>query len=158
MFKLKNLKNAHTPVLPSTPHFFWDEVLQNNMTVKGYEEKDFNVIMDPGIMRNIIMHAIMLEEFRGEYKKPMTINSWYRPELYNDVVLIAHKYKSTKTSDHKCINSCATDTNVPVSTQNMDIWSKICRKYGVSPSIGLYKWGLHLGWRRNKVARKWDWR
>ncbi len=157
MFKLKDLKNAHTPVIPQTPHFFWDEVLQNNLRVNGVVG-DFNVIEDTKVMRNIIQHALMLEEYREKIKRGINITSWYRPAKYNDIVLIRLGYRSSRTSDHKCINACATDTNVPVANFHIEAWKRICRKYKVSYSIGLYKWGLHLGWRRDVKTRIWDWR
>ena len=156
MIKLSEVKGKS--VLPNTPNFLFDEVLQNNLMVKGYEGYDFNCIDDMDILNNVYLHAIMLQEFRDWRGKGVGIESWYRPELYNDVVLIEHKYKSTKTSDHKCIKACATDTNVPVSSVNINKWKEICNKHGVNWSIGLYSWGLHLGWRREQANRLWDWR
>lgn len=155
MFELKYIK-ANTPVIPQTPHFTWGEVLQNNLN--GYENKDFNVIIEAGVMRNVIIHALMLEEFRLKINKSVPVNSWYRPDLYNDVVLDEHGYKSTKTSDHKCYNSSATDVPLQPTTKIINIWKEICDNHNVSWSIGMYNWGTHLGWRRGKDTRLWDWR
>jgi hypothetical protein len=158
MFKLKDLANKHTPVLPCTPNVYWDEMLQNNMMVKGYEDKDFNVVETAEVMYNIIQHALMIQEFR-DWRGSTENNSGYRPELYNDVVLIEKGYSSTKDSDHKFINSGAWDcTNVPATIENQNKWIEICEKWKVNHSIGWYSWGMHLGWRRFKPNRIWDWR
>jgi len=157
IFKLSDLSNPHTPIIPGL-HFYWDEYLQNNLDLKGYEDYDFNVIETAEIMYNIVLHALMMEEFRTKIGRGINAASGYRPDIYNDVVLIKLGYKSTKTSDHKCNNSCALDTDAPVTSTNISVWKNICYKYGVSYSIGLYSWGLHLGYRRNKEPRLWDWR
>jgi len=160
MFKLKNLKNPHTPVIPQTPNFYWDEVLQNNLE-SSKVSGDFNYIDHPGIMRNVIIQALMLQELREWYKKPIQINSWYRPREYNDIVLPDNGYHSSPTSDHLHINSSAVDAEIHYNDieRVAQKWKKICNKYDVSWSIGVYDWGLHLGWRRNKDNRIWgaDW-
>ena len=157
VFTLSDLKDKHTPILPGL-HFYWDEYLQNNLKLKGYEKYDFNTVESPHIMYEIVFHALMMEEFRSQLKRGISATSGHRPDIYNDVILIQKGYKSTKTSDHKFNNSAALDTNVPVSTTNISRWKAICKKYGVSYSIGLYKWGMHLGYRRNQKPRMWDWR
>lgn len=153
---LTDLKNQHSPVLPCTPNIYWDEMLQNNMTIEGYEDKDFNVVDEPAVMYCICKQALMMQEFRNHHGSVIN-SSGYRPELYNDVVLIEHGYKSEKDSDHKYNNSGAWDcTNVKPSDWNIKKWQEICNNYGVSWSIGLYSWGTHLGWRKNKPVRMWD--
>ena len=156
IFKLSDLPNPHTPIIPGL-HFYFDEYLQNNLTLTGYDY-DFNVIETPQVMYEIVFHALMMEEYRTDINRSIGVNSGYRPPMYNDVILIKKGYKSTTTSDHKCIKSCALDTNVPVTTTNINKWKALCTKKGVAYSIGLYGWGLHLGYRRNKEPRLWDWR
>lgn len=153
VFKLSDLPNPHTPILPGL-HFYWDEYLQNNLTVKGIVD-DFNVINTPQIMYEVIFHALMMEEYRTRIMRSINAESGHRPEIYNDIILPAKGYKSSKTSDHKCKGSCALDTNVPVTSRHIEIWKEICIERGVSWSIGKYSWGLHLGYRRNKTNRMW---
>jgi len=147
--------NVLTPISPATPNFYWQEVLQNNLKAKGYEKYNFNVIMDLKVLYNILLQAQMIQEFREWYNRPIEIESWYRPDLYNDVVLPENGYASTRTSDHKCKESSACDTNAKATDKNIWKWKQICDKYGVSWSIGRYSWGLHLGWRRNQPNRMW---
>jgi len=156
IFKLSDLPNPHTPIIPGL-HFYFDEYLQNNLTLTGYDY-DFNVIETPHVMYEIVFHALMMEEYRTDINRSIGVNSGYRPPMYNDVILIKKGYKSTTTSDHKCIESCALDTNVPVTPTNISKWKALCTRKGVAYSIGLYSWGLHLGYRRNKEPRLWDWR
>lgn len=156
MFKLSDLKNAHIPILPCTPNFYWDEYLQNNLMVKGYEDKDFNTVEEAEIMYCICVHACCIQEFRNWYGKSIEGESGHRPELYNDVVLIELGYGSTKTSDHKFNKAGAFDTDVPATTKNANKWKEICVRNGLAWSIGLYNWGMHLGFRIDKQNRLWD--
>jgi hypothetical protein len=153
VFRLSDLPNPHTPILPGL-HFYFDEYLQNNLKLKGYED-DFNIIETPSIMYEIIFHALMMEEYRNRIMRSVNVESGHRPELYNDVVLPAHKYTSSKTSDHKFDKSAALDTNVPATPKHIEIWKEVCRDNDVSWSIGKYSWGLHLGYRRDKNNRMW---
>jgi len=158
MFRLENLKNKHTPVIPMTPNFYWDEVLQNNLKSEKTNIHDFNFVDNPGIMRNIIIQATMMQELRNFAGYPININSWYRPKIYNDIVLPDNGYHSSPTSDHLGFNSMACD--VALENQNkfdvlIEKWKNLCMKYDVGWSIGVYDWGLHLGWRRHKGPRAW---
>lgn len=158
MITLQELEKISKTVLPTTPNWKWREYLQNNLTCKGYEGRNFNIVETEHILYMIQLHATMMQEYRNWYGRSINPESGHRPELYNDVVLIENGYKSTKTSDHKCKNSCALDTDVPVTTRNINKWKEICNKHGVSWSIGLYDWGMHLGFRIDKPNRAWDWR
>jgi hypothetical protein len=149
-------KNKNEPVCAKSPHFRWSEILQNEGMVKGYEHKNFNCIDDVEIMYNAVIGAMMLEDYRKRLGRPINGQSGHRPELYNDVVMIENGYKASKTSDHKYINSFAFDSDVPATTQNVDLWKSVCDDWGVNWSIGRYSWGLHLGYRRNQPARMWD--
>jgi len=158
-FALKNLKNPHTRILESIPHFYWDEVLQNNGANKYFKDRDFNTIEDPGVMRNIIQHAEMLEHYRlliGDL--PININSWYRPEVYNGIVLRESGYSSSYVSDHLCTLSCATDVELGYTKARADTWKKVCDVWGVNYNIGRYTWGMHLGWRTDRPNYEKDWR
>lgn len=156
-FKLKNLKDPHTPILPNTPHFFWDEMLQNNSTARGYKGRDFNVIEDPGVMKNIIQHALMLEDYRHRIgDKSMVITSGYRPEIYNDVILPANGWDSSPLSDHKCTNSCATDVKLSPTQFHINTWIEVCLDWHVHYNIGLYSNRMHLGWRRDRSNNIYD--
>ncbi len=130
--------------------------MQNNLIAKGYEGRNFNIIENPEIMYYAIIGSIMLEEYRTELGYPINGESGHRPEIYNDVILIDHGYKSTRTSDHKYINSFAFDSDVKVTNINISKWKNICIKYGFNWSIGLYTWGMHLGFRVGKDNRMWD--
>ena len=144
------------PVCPMSPHFKWGEILQNNLIAKGYEDRDFNIIIDPGVMYYAVVGATMLEEYRNELGHQISGQSGHRPELYNDVVLPDNNYNSTRTSDHKYISSFAFDSDVRVTNLNIKLWKIICIKYGFNWSIGLYDWGMHLGFRVNNINRMWD--
>lgn len=153
----KYLIDNKVPVLPNTPNVRWDEMLQNNQMVEGYEDKNFNEVIDVEVIYYICVFACMMQEFR-DWHGSVDTDSGYRPELYNDVVLIENGYKSTKTSDHKFNKSGAWDCHISVSNANINKWKEICTKYGVSYSIGKYSWGLHLGFRVEEEPRLWDWR
>jgi hypothetical protein len=157
LFKLFNLENMHTPVIPSTPHFFWDEVLQNDGSIPAFKDRDFNIVEDPGVMRNIIQHALMMEEYRELIGgAPISINSWYRPEIYNSVVLKENGYDSSYISDHLCTNSCATDVEVAVTTDHKEKWKQVCLNWRVHYNIVMYSWGMHLGWRTDRDSNVLD--
>lgn len=151
-------ENKNQPVCAHSPHFKWGEILQNYMTVKGYEKKNFNVIEDPEVMYNAVVGAMMLEEYRAILGHQISGNSGHRPELYNDVVLPENGYNSDRLSDHKYKDSFAFDSDVPPTYENIQKWEYVCDQWGVSPSLGLYPWGMHLGWRRNQPPRQWDYR
>lgn len=159
MFVLAELENKHIPVLPTTPNFYMDEYLQNNLTIPGYEDKDFNVVEDPEVMLMICIHATISQSFRNKYGKSVNATSGYRPELYNDVVLIEHGYSSEKDSDHKFIKSGALDTDVPATDQNISLWKAAVQEarhifdLDINHSVSLYNWGMHLGFRIGKPAR-----
>jgi hypothetical protein len=150
------LINLNDPVSPMSPHFRWGEILQNNLTAKGYEGRDFNVIIDPGVMYYAVIGSIMLEEYRWELGHQISGESGHRPEIYNDVVLIDNGYAASRTSDHKYIDSFAFDSDVPATQDNITKWKNKCIKYGFSWSLGLYSWGMHLGFRVNQENRIWN--
>lgn len=156
MFKLSDLKNAHIPVLPSTPNFYLDEYLQNNGMVDGYEDKDFNAVEEAEIMYYICVHATLMQEYRNWYGKSIEGESGHRPELYNDVVMIENGYATARDSDHKYKKSGAFDSDVPATTVNIKKWKEICLKHGYNWSLGYYHWGMHLGFRVDKQNREWD--
>ena len=139
-----------------TEHFRWDEILQNNLNANGYEGYDFNYIDDPNIIYEVRFGCEMLEEYRDELGHQISGQSGHRPELYNDVVLPENKYASSRTSDHKYKRSFAFDSDVPATNVNIQKWKDICNKRRVHWSIGLYSWGLHLGYRRHTGTRLWD--
>lgn len=120
-------------------HFYWEEVMGNND--EGYRD----LTQTEPYRDNIILLAIMLEEFRNEYGRPMEVTSWFRPEYYNNVVLPEKGYASSTSSDH--LEARAVDVAVPVTENNINLWKIICRRHGVFWSYGLYDTWMHLGFR-----------
>ena len=75
----KYLIENKVPVLPNTPNVRWDEMLQNNQMVEGYEDKNFNEVSDVDVKYYICMFACMMQEFRDRHGS-VDSYSGYRPE------------------------------------------------------------------------------
>lgn len=127
-------------------NFTWEEVLN---------EKDTDWVEYLNFIHYIVLLASMLQEYRGLLARSISIESWFRSTWYNDINLPSRGYASSKTSDHK--QGRAADTNVTVSNHNIELWKQVCRRHGVFWSIGLYNWGMHLGFRFDK-NKQWDYR
>ena len=153
-----------------TKNFKFNEVLQENcLKISNLDDNNYKMITKEenelnatngkyyyDIAYNIVLLAAMLQELR-DTEGSISINSWFRPKFYNNVVLISHRYHSTITSDH--LDGRAIDTSdIKPTDKNIKKWKNICKKYGVNYSIGLYNWGTHLGFRYDKKDRLWDWR
>lgn len=152
--KLNELIDAYGTHI--TDNFRWNEILQNNLTSQGYDDYDFNVVDDVEVMYEILFGCMLLEEYRSELGHQISGQSGYRPDLYNDVVLPDNGYASSRTSDHKFKKSFAFDSDVLVTKDNINRWKNICSRHNVYWSIGLYSWGIHLGYRRHTGTRLWD--
>ena len=90
------------------------------------------------------LQALMLEEFRQWFDKPMIVTSWYRSAALNK------SKNGIPTSNH--LTGCATDWHISgiKITKALFIkyakkWRKICKAHGVIGEAGLYKWGIHFG-------------
>lgn len=129
--------------------FTWEEVRAGN----GDEYIKATDLLK--YVKNIILLASMLMVMRYRLGVPISVESWFRNAYYNNVILPSRGYKSSTTSDH--LEGRAADTNVKATTKNIELWKQICKEHGVYWSIGLYSWGLHLGFRYDK-NNQWDYR
>lgn len=113
------------------PNFSLEE-MANNLT-----KAIIKLLLTPEVVR----HALMMQVLRDWWKRPMTVNSWYREEAYN---------KEVGGDPHSChLDGIATDIALPHLTEEqikmfINKWKKICIKYGVIGGISIYHWGLHF--------------
>lgn len=88
-----------------------------------------------------IRHALMMQELRDFWGKPMTVNSWYRTPTFN-------------ASVGGSVNSCHLDgmaTDIALGNLTMvererliGAWKAICVRYGVIGGVGIYKTFMHF--------------
>ena len=89
-----------------------------------------------------LIHAIMLEELRVWYGKPMAVNSWYRSPQYNRIA------GGIASSNH--LRGTATDikTGPLTDAQFANLsrkWRQICEAHGVVGEILRYSTFVHFG-------------
>jgi hypothetical protein len=132
-----------------TDNFNWYECYNSN--ANGYKYFDLQ------FYDNVLQLSKMLEELREYTGEPINVHSWYRPVYYNDVVMPRKGYHTSTRSDHKLASAIDTSINPTVGVINK--WKSICNRYEVSYSIGVYDWGMHLGFRNDLGNRQWtqDW-
>ena len=137
-------------------NFSWEEVTQNND--KEYRFLEFETKTDYDLF---VTFVLMLEKLRKIIDNKIVITSWYRPEYYNDVVLIEKGYKSSKKSKHKkgvAIDFNFTKSGIPLKRRKeiAEIWKNLCIALNFNYGIGFYDWGLHLDIREKNSV--WDYR
>ena len=145
----ENLEQYTPPIEQKLPEgeivkgykFFWHEV-QSSVPDDIYEDKD--VLQ---YMKNIIILSCILQMYRIWLGTSIKINHWFRPQAYIKS-LKDRGYPVAVNSDHE--QARAVDTNVSVSTRNIEKWKSLCKMFGVYYSIGLYSWGMHLGIRYDR--------
>lgn len=105
----------------------------------------------------------MLEEFRAWYGQPITINSGYRQQAYNNSI------GGDSRSAH--LHACAVDfrSSRPGDKEVSQKWLQICNSHGVIGAVNYYTHGYHLEafsnlWYNNKYSvlreyrgKKGDW-
>ena len=89
----------------------------------------------------VVKQALMMQELRDWWGKPMTVNSWYREKEFNDSV------GGDPNSCH--LDGIATDIalgNLTTADRSRLIskWREICVKYKVIGGASIYEWGLHF--------------
>lgn len=87
----------------------------------------------------------VLQDLRTHFKKPITVNSGYRTDKYNN------KIGGAKYSQHKYGN--ASDIKVKGITP-IEVYNYLDGKYPNSYGIGLYKNFVHIDVRPNKSRWK----
>ncbi len=115
--------------------------LVRNFTLKemanNKAKEDIKLVLTEKVMR----HALMMQELRDFWGKPMTVNSWYRTPSFN-------------ASVGGSVNSCHLDgTATDIALGNLTTvererligaWKSICTRYGVIGGVSIYKTFLHF--------------
>jgi uncharacterized protein YcbK (DUF882 family) len=110
---------------------------------------------------DVINHARRLQNFRDWYKRPMSVNSWYRTVEYNA------KIGGAKGSKH-CLG-IATDVALPAEfagftaarkleflTNVKNKWADLCATDGLGGGVGWYDSFVHLDSRPGQTLAFWD--
>ena len=89
----------------------------------------------------LVKHALMMQELRNWYRKPLNVNSWYRTKTFNKKVGGGYKLLH--------LDGIASDIALPNLTSNqitnfINKWKGICYKHKVIGGVSVYKWGLHF--------------
>ena len=110
--------------------------LSSNFKVKEFACKDGN---DTVFIESELINV--LQDVRAHFNKPITINSGYRTDKYNN------KIGGAKYSQHKYGN--AADIKVSGFSPS-DVYNYLDTKYPNSYGIGLYRNFVHIDVRPNK--------
>ena len=106
---------------------------------------------------NLQKLAIQLQVLRNYLEAPISINSGYRSEYYNDVVLPSKGYNTSKNSQHKLGN--AADIVVKgfkPSIVAYHIEKLIDKGEMLQGGIGIYNGFVHYDIGYNGKRRRWD--
>lgn len=99
-------------------------------------KEDIKLVLTPEVTRQ----ALMMQELRDWYGKPMEVNSWYRTLGFNNSV------GGDPNSCH--LDGIAIDIGLNIidseRKQFIAVWKSICIRYGVIGGISIYEWGLHF--------------
>lgn len=113
------------------------EEMANNLS-----KQPIKLIITPWLVRQ----AIMMQELRDWWARPMEVSSWYRDEEFN---------RSVGGDRHSChLDGIATDIifrNLSTEQRRnlINRWKKICMKHGVIGGVSIYDWGLHFDSNNN---------
>lgn len=100
------------------------------------------------INEDVLIFALMLDEFREWYNRSINPESWYRTTSYNKAI------GGATYSQH--LKALAIDVHFPTdeyiigARQDMFLenvknkWFEICDKYGVEGGCFFYTWGFHI--------------
>ena len=96
---------------------------------------DIKLVLTP----EVVEFALMIQELRDWYGKPLNPSSWYRTKAFNK------KIGGASNSAH--LDGRAVDfSNIPkVKYSDFTIaWQVICHRHGKIGGVNYYSWGMHF--------------
>lgn len=118
-----------------------DGRLVKNFTLQEMANNLTKAVIKLLLTPEVVRQALMMQELRDWWGKPITVNSWYREKEYNDSV------GGDPNSCH--LDGIATDIAFEKLTQSqinllIAVWQSICIRYNVIGGVSIYHWGLHF--------------
>lgn len=114
--------------------------------MENTQAKDYvKLVLTP----EVVEHAIMMQELRDWYDKPLNVSSWYRTASFNK--------QAGGASNSAHLDGRATDiNNIPESLYEKFVtaWQVICSNHGKIGGVELYKWGMHFDSYSDKFGFK----
>lgn len=113
--------------------------ITKNFTLEEIANKQAKETVKLVLTPEIVEHAMMMQELRDVYGKPITVNSWYRTKTFNNSL-----GGSASNSAH--LDGLATDIKLhPEDYKKVtEWWRTICSRHKKIGGINYYTNGVHL--------------